>query len=226
MIACSSLLLLLATSPAAARDFAAGWPRVGEGSSGQLMLRLQTGQTQPPAAPPEATDDFDLLPPIKPPDAAALARQAELTRALSQRRTMLRLHQVGGLATMATMAATVVLGQLNYMDKYGGGGDTGRYSTAHKLFAYGTSGVFAATGLLALLAPSPFETPLRLDTATLHKAAMVVATAGMATQIVLGIVTSRSEGRLSQRDFALAHQIVGYTTLAATTAGFVVLAFN
>ena len=54
---------------------------------------------------------------------------------------------------------------------------------------------------------------------------MLVATAGMASEIVLGVVTSRSEGRISQRDFALAHQIIGYTTLAATTAGFLVFTF-
>ena len=47
----------------------------------------------------------------------------------------------------------------------------------------------------------------------------------MATQIVLGIVTASKEGQASQRDFALAHQIVGYTTLAATLTGFTVLTF-
>jgi hypothetical protein len=47
----------------------------------------------------------------------------------------------------------------------------------------------------------------------------------MASQVILGVITSRSEGKISQRDFALAHQIIGYTTLAATTAGFFVLTF-
>src|SRR5256885_42747 len=79
--------------------------------------------------------------------------------------------------------------------------------------------------LLSVLAPNPFEKPLRLDTATLHKATMIVATAGMATQIVLGILTAGKEGTLAQRNFAVAHQIVGYTTLAATAAGFLVLTF-
>jgi len=181
-----------------------------------------------PAAPqdkPDQGNDFDLLPREKPPDAGALARQADLSRSLSRRRDFLRLHQLGGFATIATLAATVVVGQLNYADKYGGGGDTGKYRTAHQVLAYGASGIFAATGILALLAPSPFEKPLRLDTATLHKVSMLVSTAGMASEIVLGIVTSRSEGRISQRDFALAHQIIGYTTLAATTAGFLVFTF-
>jgi hypothetical protein len=197
-----------------------------------LLISIAAGsaaaQETPPAAPqskPEQGNNFDLLAPEKPPDAAALARQADLSGALSRRRDLLRLHQLGGFATIAALAATVVVGQLNYADKYGGGGDTGRYRTAHQVLAYGTSGIFAATGILALLAPSPFEKPLRLDTATLHKVSMLVATAGMASQIVLGIVTSRSEGKISQRDFALAHQVIGYTTLAATTAGFLVFTF-
>ena len=64
-----------------------------------------------------------------------------------------------------------------------------------------------------------------LDTATIHKIAMTVAAAGMAAQIVLGIITASKEGQSVQRDFALAHQIVGYTTLAASLTGFSVLTF-
>lgn len=198
-----------------------------------LLLCLATRLAADPAPPAQQSaptlatqaDDLDLLPPEKPPDADALRRQAELTRSLARRRSLLNLHQVGGLALLATMAATVVVGQLNYADKYGGGGDTGKYRTTHRVLAYGTSGIFAATGLLALLAPAPFDKPLRLDTATLHKMSMLVATAGIVLQVALGIITSRHEGQVSQRDFALAHQIIGYATFAATTTGFVVLTF-
>src|SRR3954468_9117694 len=184
---------------------------------------------QQPASKPEAKpshDDFNLLAPEKKPDAAALAAQARIRGEARRRRTMLQLHQIGGFATLATMTATVVLGQLNYMDKYGGGGDFGTYKTAHSISAYTTAAVFTATGLLAFLAPNPFEKPLRVDTATMHKASMIVATAGMATQIILGIATAGKEGTLAQRDLALAHQIVGYTTLVATYTGFLVLTFE
>jgi len=208
----SALVLLLAVAPALQPSLLTLRERV-------LASELQQ---QRPAEQAEPTDDFNLLAPEKKPDAAALARiQSEIGR----RRTLLRLHQIGGYATLATMTATVVLGQLNYIDKYGGGGDIGTYRTAHLLSAYTAAGVFAATGILAVLAPNPFEKRLRLDTATLHKAAMIVATAGMATQVLLGILTAGKEGTVAQRDFALAHQIVGYTTLAATAAGFVVLTF-
>ncbi|TMB40156.1 MAG: hypothetical protein E6J62_00580 [Deltaproteobacteria bacterium] len=184
----------------------------------------QSQGTEPPKTKPP-DDDFNLLAPEKKPDAAALASQARIQSEVNRRRTLLRLHQIGGYATLATMTATVVLGQLNYIDKYGGGGDIGTYRTPHTLVAYTAAGVFAATGILSVLAPNPFEKPLRLDTATLHKATMIVATAGMATQIVLGILTAGKEGTLAQRNFAVAHQIVGYTTLAATAAGFLVLTF-
>jgi hypothetical protein len=184
---------------------------------------------QQPASKPEAKpsdDDFNLLAPEKKPDAAALAAQARIQGEARRRRTMLQLHQIGGFATLATMTATVVLGQLNYMDKYGGGGDFGTYKTAHSISAYTTAAVFTATGLLAFLAPNPFEKPLRVDTATMHKASMIVGTAGMATQIILGIATAGKEGTVAQRDLALAHQIVGYTTLVATYTGFLVLTFE
>lgn len=191
------------------------------------MAGSARAQEKPPEAakPPAPGDDFELLPPEKQADGATKAREEQIQRDLSRRRTMLHYHQLLGFATVATVGATAVLGQLNYNDKYGGGGDTGKYRLAHQISAYSAAGIFAVTGLLAVLAPSPFDKPLRLDTATLHKATMAVATAGMAAQIVLGILTSGKEGTLAQRDYALAHQIIGYTTFAATTSGFLVLWF-
>jgi len=205
-----------------------GWlPRLAD--AGQAQAAEQQGPQDP--APPEGRapaapdQDFDLLAPQKPPDEAAKERDRQLMQQLGRRRTMLQLHQLGGYATMATLTAAVVLGQVNYLDKYGGGGDTGRWMTPHAIAAYTAAGVFAATGLLALFAPSPLEKPSRVDTVTLHKIAMAVATAGMVAQVVLGPITGSKEGQLSQRDFALAHQIVGYTTLVATYTGFLVLTF-
>ncbi|MFL5309911.1 MAG: hypothetical protein ACJ79H_05590 [Myxococcales bacterium] len=197
----------------------------------QPALQEPAPQAAPPAGQPEgrppaaADQDFDLLAPQKAPDEATRARDRELMQQLGRRRTMLQLHQLGGYATMATLTAAVVLGQINYLDKYGGGGDTGRWITPHAIAAFTAAGVFTATGLLAILAPSPLEKPGRVDTVTLHKIAMAVATAGMIAQVVLGPLTASKEGQLSQRDFALAHQIVGYTTLVATYAGFLVLTF-
>ena len=169
-----------------------------------------------------AQADVELLPPVKEPDAQA---QQDLNRKLEQRRKMLQLHQLGGFLTLASVGATVAVGQANYADKYGGGGDTGRFHDLHKWMGFGTAVIFAATGALAVFAPVPIEKRLQLDTATIHKASMAVATAGMVAQILLGIVTASKEGSTSQRDFALAHQIIGYTTFVATATGAVALTF-
>ena len=192
-----------------------------------LLLSLQGAQEAPAGqSQPSESGDVDLLPKPAAPDLQEVARQRELESQLQKRRTMLQLHQVGGMLTLATLGATVVFGQLNYNDKYGGGGDTGRWYDWHKYFAFTSAAIFAATGALAVFAPSPLPKPARLDTATLHKVAMGVATAGMVAQIALGIITAGKGGSVSQRDYALAHQIVGYTTFAATAVGFGVLTFQ
>jgi hypothetical protein len=186
----------------------------------QIALAEQPKAERHPA--PAPPDDFDLLPKEKVPDAAV---QQELIHKLELRRKMLQLHQLGGFVTLGLMGTTVVLGQLNYSDKYGGGGDTERFMVWHRWFGISTAVVFAATGALAVFAPSPLEKRVRFDTATVHKVSLAVATAGMIAQIILGPVIASKQGQLSQRDFALAHQIVGYTTLIATSAGAVAFTF-
>jgi len=170
-------------------------------------------------------EDVDLLPKPAAPDPEAVARQEQLQRELEKRSSMLQYHQLGGMLTLATLGATVIFGQLNYIDKYGGGGDTGRWYDWHRYSAFAAAALFAGTGALALFAPSPLPKPRRLDTAMMHRIAMGVATAGMVTQIALGFVTASKGGSVSQRDYALAHQIVGYTTFGATAVGFGVLTF-
>ncbi len=182
------------------------------------MLLAQSG-----ARPP--VEDFDLLPKEAIPDAAAVARQKEVERKLDERRKLLRLHQLGGVTMLATLGTTVVLGELDYLDKYGGRGDTGKWHQWHRWTAFSAATLFAGTAALALLAPVPVEKPVRLDTATLHKIFMSVAAAGMVAQIVLGVWTANKEGQVSQRDFALAHQVIGFATFAAAGAGFTVWVF-
>jgi len=191
----------------------------GEGDAGPALAQQAEAAAQPQ---PEAGD---LLPTPAALDPAQTARQQALERELQTRRKMLQLHQLGGMLTLATLGATVIFGELNYIDKYGGGGDTGRWYEWHRWTAFAASAIFAGTGALALFAPSPLEKPARLDTAMLHRIAMGVATAGMVTQIVLGFVTASKGGSASQRDFALAHQIVGFSTFGATAVGFGVLTF-
>jgi len=137
----------------------------------------------------------------------------------------LQLHQGFGIAMVIAMAATMIVGQLAYQDKYGGGDDSGSYNSAHLGLGVGTTALFATTGLLALLAPNPYKKPIKADTALIHKVAFAIATVGMVAQIVLGPVTAAREGKLDQRDLALAHLITGWTTLGVTATGVLAYVF-
>ena len=72
--------------------------------------------------------NFDLLGETKPRERTAaelaIAHDAEV------RRTTLTIHQTAGLATLGLLAATVLVGQLNYMDKFAGSApsNTARWS--------------------------------------------------------------------------------------------------
>lgn len=176
-----------------------------------------SGQQPPSLAPGEL--NFELLPPPE------KKGNPELDRQVETRRELLTLHQGVGFATWATLAATVVVGQLDFNDRFRGGGDTGKYHGWHTGLAYSSAALFAGTAALALLAPKPYPTPARLDTAMLHKIAMGTAAVGMVTQIVLGITARGQTGSESERHLATAHQIVGYATFAAFTTGVVVFLF-
>ncbi len=165
------------------------------------------------AAPPSGGDstDFDLLgKPPKPPDTSV-----EDAR-MRKRHKLLQAHQRVGLGMLALETATVVVGQLSYNDKFGTA-NTGRYVLGHKVLAYSTFGLFAVGGTLALLAPRPAHKPDRgWDRVRIHKLGMLLATAGMIAQAVVGIETRNREGYLDQKSLAQTHLAIGYATLAAT----------
>jgi hypothetical protein len=181
----------------------------------------------PPAASPApaATEGnnpdlgFDLL---GPGEKAVAVDEASVAR----RRWMLTYHPVLGIALLACETATIVVGQLNYSDRFGGGPSSGRYERAHLLLAGSTAVLFVGTGLLAILAPNPLNQKHQgFDRVLLHKIAMFTATAGMATEIALGIYTTRREGYLNQESLARTHLAIGYVTLAATYLGVGSLVF-
>lgn len=216
------LILLSTTGAAAAADLDAGF------SAPALQLTLAASPPAQGPAPdlstpaPSPSLDFDLLAPAA---GVAVVDPAQ-EKAVDRRRSMLKVHQGLGIATVATLAATSVVGQLDFNDRFRGGGDTGQYHSAHKALAYGSAALFTAAGLLAVLAPEPYaKKGGRADTATVHKWAMGVATAGMVAQIALGIAARGKAGTTQERDLAAAHQIIGYTTLGATTVGAAVLFF-
>jgi len=189
--------------------------------AGSPVPSSPSADLSPPAQPPAL--DFDLL---LPDPAAAPARDPAFERLVERRRSMLKLHQGLGIATWAALAATTVVGQLQFDDRFRGGGDTGKYRTPHKVLVYTSVTLFTATGLLGLFAPEPYrKREAGLDTATLHKILMGVATAGMVAQVILGVAARGKAGTTQERDLAVAHQVIGYTTFGAMTAGAVVLFF-
>ncbi|MCP3165776.1 hypothetical protein [Myxococcus qinghaiensis] len=182
----------------------------------------EPAEKQPPAEDPSL--DFDLLEPDELTGAAQV--DPELQARLDRRRTMLKLHQGLGFALAAGLVTTTVIGQLQFNDSFRGGGDDRNLLGLHRGFAVGTSVVFASVGLLGLLAPKPLEKEeFQWDTITFHKIFMSIATAGMLAQVILGIMATDRFGRLSETDLATAHQIVGYTTLGAVSAGVFTLFF-
>ncbi|MCY1018402.1 hypothetical protein [Pyxidicoccus sp. MSG2] len=183
----------------------------------------QEPQTPPPSAGDSSSMDFDLLGGEE--SASAAKVDPELESKIARRRTMLKLHQGLGFALTASLLTTTVVGQLQFNDSFRGGGDDRNLLGLHRGLAIGTSAIFASVGLLGLLAPEPFEKKFQWDTITIHKLLMSVATVGMIAQVVLGIMATHHYGGLSERDYAMAHQVVGYTTLGAVSAGVVTLFF-
>jgi len=220
----ASCLTLFAVLAVGGRD-ARGEPDTGTPPSAEPAKPAPASSKSPGAL------DFDLFgdqQKATPPGAQLTQQPAEsaaLERSVKKRRLMLQLHQGFGFATLALTAATVIIGQLNYVDKYGGGDFTEKYQTPHLSLAMISTAAFATTGLLALFAPTPYKKPIKADAALVHKVMMGIATAGMVTQIALGFTTNTKGGELIQRNLATAHLVTGYVTFASMAAGYLAWVF-
>jgi len=160
--------------------------------------------------------DFDLL-------GAAETQEGPDPALMKRRRQMLTVHQGVGIALYSLQAATVVLGQLNYRDKFSTHMNTEKWRIPHKSFAYATTAAMVLNGALALAAPTPVKKPFRLDRVGVHKIAMFTAAAGIATEVGLGLYTHSREGYMDQQHLAKVHLAIGYATFAAMTVGVAAL---
>jgi hypothetical protein len=152
----------------------------------------------------------------------------EVEARASRRRWMLKVHQTLGLATWALMAATVTVGQLNYNSIYGGGAHSTKWQGPHAALVASTTLAFAGTGAFAIFAPKPYDRPLKLDTGLVHRIAVIGATLGMVSEMVLGIVTHRraeAGNPRSLKTLARTHQIIGYSTFGCLTVAATVWVF-
>jgi hypothetical protein len=177
------------------------------------------------AAPPATSAfDFNLFedkPALSREEAARREdRQRAFDRQVKLRRSLLKWHQGFGFATLLGLAATLVIGQLDYLDRFDRSETfTERYHAAHLGLGIGTSALFAATAMLALVAPNPYPKPIRFDPALVHKVSMALAAACFVTQIILGPIANSKAGTLDERPLALAHLVVGYAAFGFMGAG-------
>jgi hypothetical protein len=142
---------------------------------------------------------------------------------------MLKTHQTLGIATWLLMAGTVTIGQLNYNQLYGGGGESTKWQTPHQILVLSTSVAFAATAAFAIFAPTPYKKPMRFDTGLVHRIAVIGATLGMVTEGVLGWWTTHQANAGNPnnlRTMARTHQIVGYSTFGFLTIAGTVWLFD
>ncbi|WP_457653396.1 hypothetical protein [Rhodocaloribacter sp.] len=138
----------------------------------------------------------------------------DLRRIVKIRRKMLSLHQTLGLVTVASMATTVVAGQLAFN---GGEGDF------HTSFVSLTVGLYTATAALAFASPPKL---IRggggLDTITFHKIFAALHIAGM---ILTPMFAPDDDEGGGSRSRLRTHQVLGYATFAAFSAGMIVVTF-
>jgi hypothetical protein len=192
-----------------------------------LTISLARAEEPTPAPPPPAPSDefnFELTPPGESKPAlvqseAEKLRLARLEERVILRRKLLLAHQAVGFVTLGLLLATDVLGTLNWYDKFGGGGDTGKYYDWHFGLAMASTATFATSAALALFAPNPYPKPIKWDTALVHKLSMAIAAACFVTQIILGPISWAAEGKLYQKDLALAHTVVGWSAFGFMTIG-------
>lgn len=166
------------------------------------------------------------------------------TAALRERAEIAKLHRAFGIATWATMAATLVLGGIQYYNLYGGSRDSNPCVRGDAVFGQGqcsgepwphlvgaiaTTALYTTTLSLSFLMPDPggaaegdseFAQKLRL-----HKALRWVHFAGMLAQLILGPIITHAEslGLDRTNDYgtlqalSATHMALGIVTFGALT---------
>ncbi len=213
---------------------------------------LDGPETPAPEADPPAATDAPAAAEV-PGRRAGASDSNLLGQQLRQRQELGAIHRAFGIATWASMLATVVLGVIQYHNLYGWFGsleDTpcvrgdavfGQdqcWGTpwVHRIAAVTTTALYATTFTLSFVLPDPlgadqgrgaFAENLRI-----HKALRWVHLGGMIAQILLGFAVGQNWFGLDRaNDFgamqalATVHQLIGLTTFGAMTAAAAVMVF-
>jgi hypothetical protein len=206
-----------------------------------LVLGLSLGNAQP-AMDTLVNPALTLLPEIMGPMEKVMWGQKGLMRGLGfplteesrereifLRRNMLTAHQVGGLLTLAAMAATVVTGQLliNSADEAEHAGHAGTEEHDHGLhtakvaLAWSTVGLYATTAALSVFTPPPANRRRTQgwNSISWHKGLAVAHFTGMFITPFFGLMID------DNHDAQIFHQVTGYATLAALAGAMLVITF-
>jgi hypothetical protein len=129
------------------------------------------------------------------------------------RRNLLALHQIGGFATLAALAATVALGQLTYNGNEGLAG-------MHAPMAYTAVTLYFTTATLALFTPPPAIRRGEWSTISTHKLLATIHFSGMALTPFLGRMVADN-----RRDLRTIHLTSAYVTTATFAGAMLVVMF-
>ncbi len=129
------------------------------------------------------------------------------------RRTMLKLHQVGGFVTLAGMIAQGFVGAKLYSHPSSSLRDT------HENLGAFVNTAYTTTALLAFTAPPPLVNRKGLSTIKIHKGLAMVHLTGM---IATNILAGQLEGHPELKPY---HRAAAYTTFAAFAAATIVIKF-
>ena len=186
------------------------------------------------------------------PDAAAQAEaDRRYTQEVMQRREIGQIHRALGIATWIAMTGNLIIGMMQYSDRYGfGAGQEGNPCTtghgvilnecsgtpwAHVISATVTSVLYGGTFLLSLIMPDPnqasegngaFAEHLRI-----HEVLRWIHSIGMLAQIVIGAMLSngvfgdRANSYGTMEAVAAVHQTIGWVTWGALTGAAAVMLF-
>lgn len=191
-------------------------------------------------------------------EAATPARTAgtasqQMGEQLRQREELGAVHRAFGIATWASMLATVVLGMIQYHNLYGWFGsleDTpcvrgdavfGQDQCwgdpwAHRVAAMTTTTLYSATFVLSFVMPDPLGADegngALASNLRMHKALRWVHLGGMIAQMLLGFAVGQNWFGLdrandfgAQQALATVHQLVGLATFGTLTAAGAIMLF-
>ena len=142
-------------------------------------------------------------------------------REMEIRRPMLALHQMAGFTTLASMVATVALGQTVFNGKED-------LSQLHQAMAWTTVGAYLTTATFSIFTPPPLVRRAEWSTVSTHKLLATIHLTGMCLTPFLG--TMLADGRagdlsLSERQLRLFHLSSGYVTTATFATAILVVTF-